>query len=159
MRECDDCGENKIRQYTLTTDSNGNIARDESGAAKWVQSDGVSNNAAATRASDRASVNVRCRTTSTDHTGRKSCSDTEVHQLPADYVFAQNEATTAWHSDIGSSNTVNISWDDFAEIAPGTGYTLPRKMIVVGHARSGHGYGERGHTDATVTCRFFRRVT
>jgi hypothetical protein len=159
MRECDDCGEKKVRHYTLATDSKGNIVRDEGGAPKWVQSGSAANKGVAEfESNNTASVNVNCRTTPTDTSGRKTCNDTEVHQLPPDYVFAQNEATTAWHSDIGSSNSVDISWEDFAEIAPGSGYMLPRRMIVNGHARSGHGYGERGHTDATVTCRFFRRV-
>lgn len=159
MKDCDDCGEKTARMFTLAADAKGEIVRDEAGQPKWNQSNATGTLAATARSSDRASVNVNCRTTPTNTSGRKSCSDTEVHQLPADYVFAQNETTTAWHSDIGSSNSVDISWDDFAEVFPGSGYNLPRRMIVTGHARSGHGYGERGHTDATVTCRFFRRAT
>jgi hypothetical protein len=158
MKECDDCGDMKVRHFTLSIDSKGNIVRDENGAPNWIQAESTGKKGVTAFASDSASVNVNCRTTPTDHTGRKSCSDTEVHQLPADYVFAQNEPITAWHSDIGSSNSVDISWDDFAEISPGTGYFLPRRLIVTGRARSGGGLGERGHTNATVTCRFFRRV-
>lgn len=156
MSDCSDCGEGKVRHFSLTTDAAGNIALDEHGNAKWTQAAVAALPLAA--AASVATVNVNCRTTPTNHQGRKSCSDTEVHQLPPEYVFAQNEASTAWHSDIGSSNSVDISWDDYAEIAPGTGYKLPRKMIVTGRARSGHGMGERGHTDATVTCRFLRRA-
>lgn len=157
--EVSECCPNETRVVTLEVDDRGEIVRGPDGAPKRFVEEEGGGDAGPDAASNMAEVVVNCRTTPTNTSGRKSCGDTEVHQLPADYVFAQNEAETIWHSDIGSSNWVRIEWEDLAEIVPGSGYRLPRRMKVVAHARSGHGYGERGHTHATVRCRFFRRMS
>lgn len=151
--------------WTLKVNDQGEVSTDEKGVAQWVRMDPPEDKAAPPEvrnleAAQEAVVNVNCRTTSTNTSGRKTCNDYEVHQLPPDYVFAQTEVRTVWHSDIGSSNYVNVSWEDRADISldSSSGYLLPRRMKVHGHARSGHGFGERGHTNATVHCRFFKRL-
>lgn len=158
--ECCD-GEKRVRVHTLAVDAKGNVVRDADGAPKWITDSNAETESANAdfESNDRASVVVECRTTPTNTSGRKSCNDEEVHRLPTEYVFAENEAVTTWHSDIGSSNHVDISFEDRAEVVPGSGYKLAQTMRVHAHARSGHGMGERGHTSATVSCRFFRRTT
>jgi hypothetical protein len=144
--------------WTLKVNDKNELVMDEKKRPSWVKSKAPEKRPAPQvrmLAGSEAVVNVNCRTTPTDSSGRKTCNDDEVHTLPPGWVFAQNEVRTVWHSDIGSSNTVDVSWDDYVEIIPGSGYRLPRTMRVHGHARSGHGQGERGHTDATVYCRFF----
>lgn len=106
------------------------------------------------RAANEVSVKVSCRTSPTNSSGRKSCSDSETHTLPGRYVFVKEKAEKHWHTDIGSENTVKITWSDYIEIIPGSGIELPQTMTVKGHARSGGGQGERGKTSCTVTCPF-----
>jgi len=147
--------------WTLKTDDNGKPIANSEGLPQWVRADPPKDEPSPPKvqvvvAAQEAVVNVSCRTTPTNTSGRKTCNDYEVHQLPPDYVFAENEKRTVWHSDIGSSNFVNVSFEDYVEVIPGSGYKLPRRMKVHGHARSGNGYGERGHTNATVYCRFFK---
>jgi hypothetical protein len=144
---CDSCNET---HWTLE------LNRD--GKSKWVKSEAPTERKepeVRRVRGEEAEVNVNCRTTPTNTSGRKTCGDDEVHHLPAGWVFAENEVRTVWHSDIGSSNTVNVTWEDYVEVIPNSGYRLPRTMRVHGHARSGGGFGERGHTNATVYCRYF----
>lgn len=162
MKDENCCDDTKpARVLTLELDAKGNVVRDAKGIAKWIQegSSETESTSSELESNDRAVVTVECRTTPTTTSGRKSCNDEEVHRLPTEYVFAENEAVTTWHSDIGSSNHVDVSFHDRAEVFPGSGFKLAQTMRVKAHARSGHGMGERGHTSATVSCRFFRRIT
>jgi hypothetical protein len=166
--DCVDCDVDKIRYFKLQVSSDG-VATESAGrpgtAARsamkfeWVETKEAPPRPApivAEAAVREAVVRVTCRTTPTNTSGRKSCNDEEVHTLPDGYVFVENDVRKHWHSDIGSSNTCSVTWDDRVEVIPGTGITQARTMRVKGHARSGHGYGERGHTDVTVRCKFVK---
>lgn len=147
------------RYYTLEVDDNGDIVRGRDGEIQWVPVDRPQESPAPIvlpLAGNEAVVVCECRTTPTDYSGRKSCSDGEVHTLPAGHVFVENEKIEEWHSAIGSENSVNVSFEDRVEVVPGTGIRMARTMRVTCHARSGHGYGERGHTYVVVRCRFVK---
>ena len=150
----------RVRSFTLRVDGKSDLVRDAKGGVQWVPAAARERPAPVVRrlSGDEAVVVVDCRTTPTSTSGRKTCGDDEVHTLPEGYVFVENEARTEWHSAIGSENRVDIAWEDRVEVIPGTGILQARTMRVHGHARSGRGFGERGHTHATVRCRFVRYV-
>lgn len=105
-----------------------------------------------------AEVVVECRTTSTNEppfSGRKTCGDEEIHRLPDNHVFVENEVQKIEHSSIGDTS-VGITFLDRVEIVPGTGIMMARTMRVSAHARSPSESGARGHIHATVKCRFVR---
>jgi hypothetical protein len=155
---CEGCEADRVRYFKLQVKEG--TGRQSEPAFEWVESKEAPQlpvpAVADLRAAREAVVRVRCRTTPTNHQGRKSCNDEEVHTLPDGYVFVENNVRKEWHSDIGSSNSCSITWLDRVEVIPGTGITQARTMKVKGHARSGHGYGERGHTDVTVRCKFVK---
>lgn len=107
---------------------------------------------------DEAEVNVDCTTNSTGEppgSGRKSCSDEDVHHLPENYVFVENEVKKKENSGNGE-RSVDVFFEDRVEILPGSGIMMAQSMRVIGKARSPSGQGERGWIHATVTCRFVK---
>ena len=149
---CEDC--HRIRYFELSA------TRDPDGTLQWVEvAPFVSPDPPVRPATgDMATVVVECRTTSTNEppfSGRKTCSDSEIHRLPADHVFVENEVRKSIHSSIGDTS-VTVTFEDRVEIVPGTGIMMARTMRVSAHARSPSDTGARGHIHATVQCRFVK---
>lgn len=160
---CDapDCNKCPVRYYDYEAEDGGDLKRSDDGTPVAAQVEPFCPEPLRSTklTGDVAVVSLSCRTNATNDplgSGRKSCSDSEVHRLPAGFVFVENEATVTHNSDTGSDHKVDIVWLDRVEVIPGTGIMMARTMEVSGSVRSGSGTGERGHLDATIKCRFVR---
>ncbi len=103
-------------------------------------------------------IHTEVTTKGTEWNGKRhsATSDWTTFTVPAGHVIVQNEVKTVWKSRAGSENRVDIEFDDYVEIVPGTGIKQPRTIRVRSHARSPrHDRGARGWTKADV---IFRQV-
>lgn len=111
-----------------------------------LMGDSVSDITESDAAGGTTTKHVSCRTSPTNTSGRKSCNDYASNTLPAGYYYDVNSKETRKTSDIGTSNWIRVTFHDYFEIPSVPGAYVPRTMRVRAHARSGHGYGERGYT-------------
>lgn len=162
QQACDACegGCHSIRHYDLSVQAGGPETDEAGGTTQWVEVEPFESPHVPARrlVGDVAEVVVECRTTSTNEppfSGRKTCDDEEIHRLPPDHVFVENEVQTIEHSSIGDTS-VSVAFLDRVEIVPGTGIMMARTMRVSAHARSPSDTGARGHIHATVKCRFVK---
>lgn len=106
-----------------------------------------------------AELQPECTSAGTAHTGeRKSCSSGwSIVTLPAGYVFIKDRVEKTCRSCAGSENDINVEFDNFVEVIPGTGIEQPRTMRASVHARSPRSCGGcRGWTKATVKCKYVK---
>lgn len=100
------------------------------------------------------SIASECTTKETGLDGvRHSCnSDWSTNTAPEDHVINRDTVKVEWLSDAGSSNDVDIEYDDWVEIVAGTGLKFPRTIKVSVSARGPRGHASgRGWSKVKVT--------
>jgi len=111
---------------------------------------------AANRDTQTQTIHTEVTTKGTEWNGKRhsATSDWTTFTAPAGYVIVEKEVQTAWKGRNGSENRVDVTFDDYVEIVPGTGIKQPRTVRIRSHARSPrHHHGARGWTKADVIVR------
>lgn len=92
-----------------------------------------------------------------DGTRESETTDWTEFTAPSGYVIVEKEVKIEYSSKAGSENRVDVEYDNWVEVVPGTGIKQPTKIRVRSHARSPkHKRGARGWTKATVIVRMVK---
>lgn len=85
---------------------------------------------------------------------RNSCtSEWSEHTVPSNFVYNETSLNVYYQGKNGSSNRCDVEWDNFVELIPGTGITMPQTLRIRAHARSPkakfptHNTGARGWSE------------
>ncbi|MEY9091883.1 hypothetical protein [Paenibacillus sp. RC84] len=97
-------------------------------------------------------VSAECTTEGNDASGRRRDCDSleDEYNTPDGYTLNDRDLKIS-QSYNGSDPNINLTWDNFIELVPGSGYKVPTTVRLSVHARSPRGHsGQRGWNKVTV---------
>ncbi|PFS24371.1 hypothetical protein COK46_01790 [Bacillus thuringiensis] len=96
---------------------------------------------------------AECTTDGNDASGRRKDCDSDISVVNAPDGFVLNDRDFEMQQTYnGTDPNVNLTWDDYVEIIPGSGLKYPTKVSLSVHARSPRGHnGQRGWNKVKIS--------